>query len=90
MKRVIWKYVLKLTDEQRIRMPDEAEVLSFQMQAGQLCIWCLVNPEAGEVNRAFKIHGTGHHNIMPYEKYVGSVVDEQTASVWHLFDCGEF
>lgn len=90
MKRVIWKFVLELKDEQQFEMPSGALIVSFQRQNGKMCIWCLVDPSIPMVFRTLRIHGTGHHNILPYEKYVGSVVDEEKASVWHLFDCGEF
>lgn len=88
MNRVIWKYVLELTDEQKVEMPSGALILSFQRQGDNLCVWCLIDLSIPKVYRTLRIHGTGHQNIESHERHVASIQDG--SFVWHLFDCGEF
>ena len=67
----IYKYVLEVTDNQIIRMPKKAMILSAQFQEAydkgtsgfpteNLCIWVLVDTEADSEEWEFKIFGTGH------------------------------
>lgn len=59
MKR-IFKYALPVTDEVRIAMPKGAEILSIQVQHGTPQIWALVDPQAPDERRHFRVIGTGH------------------------------
>lgn len=43
--KTVFKYVLKVTDEQTIQMPLGAKVLSVQNQQDKPCLWALVDPE---------------------------------------------
>jgi len=56
----IFKYPLEIKDKQVIAMPDNAEILCVQMQAGTPCLWALVDPEEERVNRTILTFGTGH------------------------------
>lgn len=86
--RKIFKYEIALVDGlQRIKMPKNAKVLSFQNQTGTMQIWVLLNPdEKQQEDRCFVIIGTGHP-IQPedYElSFVGTA--QQGPFVWHLFE----
>ncbi len=61
MKRVIWKFTLKVTDVQDIEIPHGSILLSVQTQNETPCLWVLVyNTEAEkEVIRLITI-GTGN------------------------------
>lgn len=40
----VYKYELEITDEQTIRLPLNAELLTVQMQGDKCCLWALVDP----------------------------------------------
>lgn len=84
--QTIYKYRLKITDEQDIAMPFTAEVLSVAMQRGELCVWALVNPGLMLENRRFHIAGTGHP--APIGRFIGTVQQAGGDLIWHVFDGG--
>lgn len=49
--RTIWKYPLEATDHQELMIPSGAKILDAQFQAGQLCLWAMVNTARGSVER---------------------------------------
>ena len=87
MKRVIWKYALRLGTNV-IEMPVKAELLTVQMQRDTICLWALVNPDIAMEQRLIEVVGTGNPIPEPYavRRYIGSVqLDE---FVWHVFERG--
>lgn len=94
---MIYKYPLKITDEQSVDMPTGAKILSVQMQGKTLCLWASVNPENKQSKRTICIVGTGN----PFDEdrnvrlgtsegrgvgcvYLGTVQDQ--GFVWHVFE----
>lgn len=84
MKR-IFKYELKVTDEQEVSLPIGAEILTAQYQGNQLCIWAMVNDTA-EYKRptVIRIYGTGHKIPETNLEYIATVQDAGLF-VWHIF-----
>ena len=85
--KVIWKTVLSAVDEQCIRLPEGAMVLTAQVQRGDICLWFLCNPDRQSIPRRIFIVGTG--NLMPYDvpaRYIGTVQLEAGALVFHVFE----
>ena len=83
MIKQIWKYKV----ENIIEMPKGAEILSVQIQNGQMfnaCIWVKVNPENELEKRKFVVIGTGHSFDDTNMKYIGTYQDGPF--VWHLFE----
>jgi hypothetical protein len=83
MIKQIWKYKV----ENVIEMPKEAEILSVQIQNGQMfnaCIWVKVNPENELEKRQFEVIGTGHSFDDSNKEYIGTYQDGPF--VWHLFE----
>lgn len=76
MKKVIWKFPLKITKYQTIQMPHGADCLTVQTQRvyaidmggaedfnhfrDELMVWALVNPDNTLNSHGFHIFGTGH------------------------------
>ena len=58
--KTIYKYELRVDDEQRIRLPRGSELLSVGVQRGKLYLWARVNPNNENTPYDFIIHGTGH------------------------------
>ena len=88
--KTIWKYHIKTTDVQFLDIPGGAQILSVQVQAGQPCIWALVNPDADRRKRHIRICGTGHRVD---ERYIGTFVGTYQLNggslVFHVFDIGD-
>jgi hypothetical protein len=83
MIKQIWKYKV----ENVIEMPIDAEILSVQIQNGQMfnaCIWAKVNPENELEKRQFVVIGTGHTFDDSDMEYIGTYQDGPF--VWHLFE----
>ena len=93
MKR-IFKYEVKIEDEQVLALPSDAEILHFGLQSGVPYIWVkldpkeLLNPEK-PLNRRFKVVGTGHVFSDEFTEYIGTVIGHEDVFVWHLFEIKE-
>lgn len=86
MRTVIWKYQLKITDQQAVEMPYEHNILSVAEQNGVLCMWVEVNPNAYLIDVDIEIIGTGnpiYHTVDYGRKFIGTVV--MNPFVWHVF-----
>jgi hypothetical protein len=84
--RRIWKFVLRITDEQHIEMPMGPEFLAVQFQGGQLCLWALVEPENALHPHRFYIVGTGNPMPDDFGLYIGTVQQPGLPLVWHVFE----
>ncbi len=82
----IWKFPLRITDEQIIELPDVHQFLAVQVQNGVPCIWAAVDPDKPRVLRTIRIVGTGHH-LTDFEKlgYVGTFQVNGGALVFQVF-----
>lgn len=88
MAKTIWKFKLDTTEVQYIEMPHGAEVLTVQMQAGDVCIWVLVDmDEERKVQRRFHIFGTGYPIDVRIElRYIGTYQLQGGLLVFHVFE----
>jgi hypothetical protein len=86
MTTQIWKYTLNgMVND--IQMPLDAEILTVQLQDGQMfnaCIWAKVNPENELEKRQFVVIGTGHSFDDTNHKYIGTY--QEGFFVWHVFE----
>ena len=57
----IWKFQLMFIDQQVLRVPMGAHVLSVQIQNGIPCLWIVVDDTRPHVERVVYTFGTGHH-----------------------------
>ena len=89
MKKIIWKYELDVADEQTIKMPDGAEILSIHSKWGIPCLWALVDPSEPMVDRLFQTFGTGHeieYGMGSVRKYLGTYQMREGALIFHVFE----
>jgi hypothetical protein len=87
MQNKIFKYQLKVKDEQAILMPIGAKVISVQFQNGNLCLWAIVNPSNATELRCFEVYGTGADFPslgMAERKHLATV--QEGPFVWHIFE----
>lgn len=81
--KTIWKWQLERTDQQTIRMPQGAAILSASKQNGSLTIWAEVETDSPTEDRTVFIVGTG--NPKPTTgRFIASVFDGPF--VWHVFE----
>ncbi len=87
MRRTIWKFPLYVTDAQTIPVPQGAKFLAVQVQAGEPCLWAMVNPDAPKVPVEIRIHGTGHAlpDDSTHYDYIGTFQLDSGALVFHVF-----
>lgn len=83
----IWKFQLHPWTE-TVEMPAGARLLHAHEQAGQVCVWALVNPAAPRVKRLLSVIGTGFTPSAD-EAYVGTAHIVEQGLVLHVFDGGE-
>lgn len=60
--KVVFKYVIGVTDEIILVMPRDAVVIAVKEQHGQICLWALQDRSPGadsSVLRRFAVFGTG-------------------------------
>ena len=82
--KVVWKYILKPTDEgQTLMLPEKAELLAAAQRPEGVCIWFEVYPDQNIKGRRFEVYGTGHP-IPERAVYCGTVFD--TVLVWHIYE----
>lgn len=85
MKR-IYKYPIRIQDEQIVHLPTGAEILCVQIQNGAPFLWALIEPQTGEEARRIVIAGTGHEMEDCERKYIGTVQMRDGTLVWHVFE----
>lgn len=81
----VFKYELPVTDIFTLELPQEAEVLTVQVQYGKPCIWARVNPDAKTEERKFRIAGAGN-DVEADARYIGTFQLENGSLVFHLFE----
>lgn len=86
MKETIWKYILKVDNEQVIDMPFGAQFLSVQVQHGEPCLWVRCQSNAQEVPVKVVTVSTGN----PAEhvegmQFVGTYQLDNGGFVRHVF-----
>jgi hypothetical protein len=85
----VWKYPLRIENEQVIRVPTGAKPLHVGFQLGQPYIWWMLTDSKEVVaGRTVKIRGTGHEIDFDLNQfqYVGTLVEQEPLSfVYHVW-----
>ncbi len=85
MAKTIWKYTLER--DCKLDIPKGAQVLSVGEQSNRLRLWALVDTEAQNVERHFKVYGTGDEFPSDEEmKYIGTALLSYGTLVVHVFE----
>lgn len=88
MSMTIYKYPLRVDDQQAITLPAGSRVLTVQAQNEAPCIWALVNPELDALERHdFRTLGTGHPfpDAAEWPTYLGTYQLRGGDLVFHVF-----
>lgn len=88
MASTIWKYPLRVTDIQKISMPNKAQLLSVHLQGEFPALWVRCDPEAPKRDRLINTFGTGHPISGKAKQYIGTYQLPNYGLVFHVFDGG--
>lgn len=82
----VHKYYIPFRDEFHLLLPQDAKILSFQVQKRNLFIWCLIDEIMPVLSRKFILVVTGNEISIPEFKlfYIDTIQDGEF--VWHLFE----
>lgn len=91
MQNVIWKYALRVTEDQTVTMPLNAMLVHAGIQGGILMVWASVDPKYAVGERKIRVRKTGHYGEVCDRdgvlwKHVGTVLHD--GLVWHVEDAG--
>lgn len=98
--RRVYKYELRIEEDIVLTLPRGAEILHVDVQARyslsvegkptlapeDAFVWALVDPSADQVDRRFRLAGTGHSMPDDGLTHVGSFLMAGGALVFHLFE----
>jgi hypothetical protein len=82
----IWKFPLRVEDEQEVMMPYGAEILCVQVQNGVPCLWAEVESTNTAQARIIRTRGTGHPFVGKHGEYVGTYQLDDGAFLGHVYD----
>lgn len=87
MSQSVWKFPLRVEDEQTIEVPVGTEPLKAEMQNGELCLWMLVDTDVSFCRKKVLVFGTGHkvNDTIDRSDYVDSFMMHNGALVFHVF-----
>ena len=87
--KAIWKYTLSGSYEQIVQLPENAQILTVQVQNDEMCLWAMINPGQSHrvENRTICIVPTGlviqDTNGLAY---ISTVQMAQGKMVFHIFE----
>ena len=85
--KTVYKYILPIGDEVRIRMPAFAKVLSVWVQGDNICVWAQVETGVPTLYKTFRVAGTGHPIEEPEKwNFIGTVFLYGGSLVFHVFE----
>ena len=87
--KTIWKFPLKMVENQSVEMPSDAKILSVQIQFEEPMMWCLVEPDKPKIFREIRIIGTGNEIERQFEGiYIDTIKVSGGNYIFHIFDQG--
>ena len=88
MTGTIWKWVLRIADEQEIEVPKGTKLISagWDPKTGT-CVWGEVpRPNAPKVKILILIVGTGHRLPDLKGRFIGTAIMLDMGLVWHVYE----
>ena len=84
--KAVFKYALKVADEQKLTLPANAEILSVANQNENIVLYALVDTTVRELrNHTIYIYGTGHVVCGEDIAFIGTVVLHSGRLMFHVF-----
>lgn len=87
MEKYIYKYPIKITDNQTIELPEYAQILDVQIQNDVPVLWALVDPKEKPQKIDIEIIGTGNPitNHCVCREYISTIQLKGGNLVYHIF-----
>lgn len=82
----VWKYDLHHYGPNDLQMPAGAIPIHADVQAGQPCLWALVDPARPPEPRRFLLAATGQELGETVGRHVGSYLQLDGIFVYHVFE----
>ena len=83
--KIIGKFGMPINDFVDVGMPENAKILTVQLQDGEPKIWAVIDTSLPLEARHFRWFGTGHRFLdNEYKQYVVTV--QMGCLVFHLFE----
>lgn len=85
--QTIYKYELKITDDQTIELTSDYQILKVAEQNGTLYLWAIIDPHGFKYPVKIRIFGTGDTFLRLEDEFLshlGSVL-MSNGFVWHVF-----
>ena len=84
--RRVFKYELLMCDHINIILPKGAEILKVGVQSDQPFMWTLIDPDAPDEKRSFRIVGTGHSIDEINLKFIDTFQLSGGDLIFHIFE----
>lgn len=82
--KTIWKYVIEITDRQKLTVPGDAKIIHAGLDPSATpCVWVEVTPAASDAQIEIYIFGTGNPMDARAIQHHGSFVMGEY--VWHVY-----
>jgi hypothetical protein len=89
MSKTIWKYELKVTEDQYVLMPEHSKILDLQVRDDVPHLWAEIDTDAMTYSRFFSIFKTGQY-MKTYEgwkrEYVGTFCLRGGHHSFHVYE----
>jgi len=83
----VHKIVLTIDAQQKVYLPEGAEILCAREQHNDICIWYRCEPDNEKKVRVILIRGTGHPAPSKHEAiYIGTVSLDGGRLMFHVFE----
>jgi hypothetical protein len=86
MNTTIWKFRLLVRDYDTIQMPAGANIISVDVQHGEVCLWAEVDPGAAPQPRHFALVPTGGQLPRRNLEHLGTVLISSGNFVLHIYE----
>lgn len=83
--KTIWKYILEITDQQFVAVPEGSELLTVQMQNDAPQLWVKCDSDKPKVFKRIRIYGTGNPVSNDDETYLATFQVYGGDLVFHVF-----
>jgi hypothetical protein len=86
MTKVVWR--VNLREALVHKLPIGAIALNVDFFKGDLCVWCLVDPDLRKVDKGFLVAASGWAlpETIEVHQFLGTVIKGEHC--WHVFDLG--
>ncbi len=83
--KTVWKFTIKIEDEQIVMMPPRAEIIHVGLDpSGQPCVWAKAERSRNPVERLLFLTGTGSDVPDAATRHLGSF--NHGPFVWHVWE----